>query len=163
MILATGESVQGMSFDSIKGRCRLAAVSNAYLLTPWADILVSNDRKWWDHNADAFGFRGRKFCSHELRGVEEFREHVHLGRNSGLMAMCVARKLGAKKLLLLGFDMHGTHFFGKHPEPLKNTTDKIFKNHIRQFDRFSGCDVVNCTPGSALSRFRFSTLDRELF
>lgn len=78
------------------------------------------------------------------------------------MAMCVARKLGAKKLILLGFDMHGTHFFGKHPEPLKNATEKIFKTHIGQFNGFSGCDVVNCTQGSALQRFRFSTLEEEL-
>ena len=162
VILATGPSLRTAEAASAKGRCCVAAVSNSYLVAPWADVLVSNDRKWWEHNPSAFDFKGRKFCSHELRGVEQFREHVHLGRNSGLMAMCVARKLGAKKLILLGFDMHGEHFFGKHPEPLKNTTEKIFQTHIRQFDGFSGCDVVNCTPGSALKRFRFSTLEEEL-
>ena len=161
VVLATGPSLSTEDVARVKGRCRVAAVSNAYLLAPWADILVSNDRKWWECNPSAFSFVGKKFCSHELRGVEQFREHVPLGRNSGLMAMCVARKLGAKKLILLGFDMHGEHFFGKHPEPLKNTTEKIFKTHIRQFDGFSGCDVVNCTLGSSLLRFRFSTLDKE--
>ena len=162
VILATGPSLRAEDAEKVIGRCRVAAVSNAYLLAPRADILVSNDRKWWEHNPSAFDFKGRKFCSHELRGVEQFREHVHLGRNSGLMAMCVARKLGAKKLILLGFDMHGEHFFGKHPEPLKNATEKIFKTHIGQFNGFSGCDVVNCTPDSALLRFRFSTLEEEL-
>lgn len=162
VILATGPSLRASDIERVRGVCRVAAVSNSYLLAPWADILVSNDRKWWEHNTDALKFKGHKFCSHELRGVEQFREHVALGRNSGLMAMCVARTFGAKKLILLGFDMHGEHFFGKHPEPLKNTTEKIFRTHIRQFDGFSGCDVVNCTPDSALLRFRFSTLDEEL-
>lgn len=162
MILATGPSLRSEEVGTVRGRCSVIAVSNAYVLAPWANALVSNDRKWWEHNPSAFDFVGRKFCSHELRGVEQFREHVPLGRNSGLMAMCVARKLGAKKLVLLGFDLRGEHFFGRHPEPLKNTTENIFKTHIRQFDGFSGCDVVNCTPGSALQRFRFSTLEKEL-
>ena len=78
------------------------------------------------------------------------------------MGMIVAKTLGAKRLVLLGFDMHGTHFFGKHPEPLKNTTEKIFKTHIRQFDGFSGCEVINCTPNSSLTRFPLRPLREVL-
>ena len=143
-------------------RCRVAAVSDAFKIAPWADILVSNDRRWWEQHPEAKEFKGRKFCSQEIREAEQFREHVYLGRNSGLMAMCVARFLGAKRLILLGFDMHGTHFFGAHPEPLRNTTDKIFQTHLRQFDGFSGCDVINCTSGSALKRFEIGDISTVL-
>ena len=146
----------------VQGKCAVAAVSDSFKLAPWADILVSNDRKWWEQHPEAKLFKGRKFCSQEIREAEQFREHTYMGRNSGLMAMCVARFLGAKRLLLLGFDMHGTHFFGEHPLPLRNTTEKIFATHIRQFDGFYGCDVINCTPNSSLKRFKIAVLQEVL-
>ena len=162
VVLATGPSVTVSDVAYIKGRCKVAAVSDAFRLAPWADILVSHDRAWWEHNKDAKTFKGRRFCAQEIREAEQFKGHVHLGRNSGLMAMCVARFLGAKRLFLLGFDMKGTHFFGPHPAPLKNSTSKIFATHLRQFDGFSGCDVVNCTPNSALTRFPLRELREVL-
>jgi len=144
--------------DYVRGKAKVVAVSDAFRLAPWADFLVSNDRKWWEANPEAYLFKGRKFCSHPLNKAESFRKHVHMGRNSGLMGMCLAKDLGAKRILLCGFDMHGTHFFGEHGHGLKNTTEKIFKVHVRQFDRFSGCNVVNCTAGSRLLKFPFGNL-----
>lgn len=157
-ILATGPSMTQELADYVRNRCKTVAISDAYKLAPWATVLVSNDRSWWECHKDAYQFSGRKMCSHGLKGVDEFREHVPLGRNSGLMGMCAARALGAKRLLLLGFDMHGTHFFGTHPAPLKNSTERIFQNHIKQFDGFSGCEVLNCTVGSRLTRFPFANV-----
>jgi hypothetical protein len=145
--------------ESVKGRCRVIAVSNAYTLAPFAEALVSHDGKWWRNNPDAFTFTGRRFCARAgLSGTEyffckEMRSEYAIGCNSGLMGMLVARHLGASKIALLGFDMHGDHFFGKHQPPLKNTSDERRKEHLNQFKRFSGCDVVNCTPGSALKLF----------
>lgn len=162
VVLATGPSMSQEIADYIRGKCRVVAVSDAYKIAPWADILVSNDRKWWEVHPEAEKVRGVRYCSHKLREVEEFREHVHLGRNSGLMGMCAARAHGAKRLLLCGFDMHGSHFFGAHPEPLKNTTERIFSTHIRQFDGFSGCEVINCTLGSQLKRFPYVKLEEVI-
>lgn len=72
----------------------------------------------------------------------------------------------AKSLILLGFDMHGTHYFGAHERAkrpgskhfLTNTDEARFQKHIRQFDCFSGIPVVNCTEGSALKKFPFAKL-----
>ena len=72
--------------------------------------------------------------------------------------------------MLLGVDMHGTHYFGKHPEQdekgrklLRNTSPKKFEAHIKQFDKWRGPpEIVNCTPGSSLKRFRFSDIRTEL-
>lgn len=157
-ILATGPSLKQTQIDYVRGKCNTVAVSDAYLLAPWANVLVSNDRRWWELHPDAFSFKGLKFCSYEMNKVGAFREHFCYGRNSGLMGMCVARAFGARRLILLGFDMHGTHFFGAHPKPLLNSTDSIFKAHIRQFDGFSGCEVLNCTPESRLTRFPMANL-----
>jgi hypothetical protein len=49
--------------------------------------------------------------------------------------------------------MRGSHFFGNHPAPLRNTTAKRFTAHIAQFKGWYGPKVINCTPGSALKAF----------
>lgn len=159
VILASGPSMNQELADYVRGKAKVIAVSDTFRLAPWADALVSNDRHWWEVNEDAQGFAGLKFCSHALRDVEEFRQHVHIGRNSGLMAMFVAKNLGASKIALCGFDMQGSHFFGPHTGTLKNTSEKMFRTHIRQFDGFSGCEVVNCTQGSRLTRFPFARIE----
>lgn len=159
-VLATGPSMSQDVADFVRGRCRVAAVSDAYRLAPWADALVSNDVTWWRvHSAavDASGFAGRRFGAARFTGVEIIPPtgaFTH-GVNSGLQGMRVAEMLGAKLILLLGFDMRGAHFFGKHPAPLKNTTPERFRVHLAQFKKWAGCPVINCTPGSALEHFPF--------
>jgi hypothetical protein len=93
---------------------------------------------------------------------------IHTFVNSGLFGMFVAREIyRPDRIVLLGFDMHrrnGQHFFGKHERKLKNTIGKdekklintdesLFEVHIRQFNLFSGCEVINCTPDSDLKKF----------
>lgn len=160
-ILATGESMNKQVADEIKGKCKVMAVSNAYELAPWADGLASNDAKWWRHNPKAMEFAGLKFCAGRLEGVKRIAPEGHFlsSCNSGLFAMRVAEKLGATRLLLLGFDMRGTHYFGVHKEPLRNTTPIRFKHFIRQFEHWRGCEVLNCTPKSSLKKFPYCTLD----
>lgn len=163
-VLATGESMSQALADYVRGKCSVVAVSDAYKLAPWADALVSNDTSWWRVHHDALNFRGRKFCGARYTGTERIPAVAPflVGINSGLQGMRVAQMLGATRILLLGFDMHGTHFFGSHPSPLSNTTAAKFRGHIRQFANWSGCEVINCTPGSALKRFPFSTIEVEL-
>jgi len=151
--------------ESVRGRCGVIAVSNAYLLAPWADALCSCDVKWWNNHPDAFHFKGRKFCSMHYKGLEPMPWAPPFTKetNSGLRAMAVARDVfGATKILMLGFDMHGTHFFGRHRPPLQNPNEARFGGFRRQFNSWRGPEAVNCTPGSSLTRFRFSTIDEEL-
>jgi hypothetical protein len=155
--------------EYVRGKCRVIAVSDAYRLAPWADALVSNDSKWWRVHPEALKFKGRKFCGMGYPGCEriKYEGRFTIGLNSGLQAMRVAVKLGASRLLLLGFDMHatgGAHFFGEHPAPLQNTKPGRFNIHIHQFDKWEAdqaVNVINCTPGSALLRFPLGDV-REL-
>lgn len=142
----------------------IIAVSNVGIdLCPQADALVSHDGKWWGCNPKALKFKGRKFCRNSRAGVEVFIPQSDKGCNSGLMAMEVACGIfKAEKLILLGFDMHGTHYFGAHPEGLKNTGEAGFNRHIGQFKSWRGCPVINCTPGSALKQFPFQQLEDVL-
>ncbi len=96
-----------------------------------------------------------------MKGTEKFDQvnEFPAGSNSGYQGMRAARLLGAKRILLLGFDMRGAHFFGKHPAPLRNTTPQRFRIHVAQFKRWrGGCEVLNCTAGSALTQFPFADL-----
>lgn len=163
-ILATGESMNQQIADFVKGKCKVMAVSNAYELAPWADGLASNDSRWWRHHKAALDFKGGKYCAGRLEGVKRIAPDGHFTSscNSGLFAMRVAEKLGATKILLLGFDMRGTHYFGNHPAPLRNTTQVRFKHFIRQFDFWKGCEVINCTKGSALKKFPFHSIESML-
>lgn len=156
-VLATGPSMSQAVTDLVRGRCQVVSVSDAYRLAPWADVLVSCDKAWWDEHPDALDFKGAKYgCMpefHAVSGVERFK--APSGSNSGLLGLMVAVSLGATKVLLCGVDMHspGEHFFGKHPAPLKSTTEDRMQIFKRQFDRYhpKGVDIVNCTPGSALN------------
>lgn len=166
-VLATGPSMSQAVADEVRDAgCRAVAVSDAYRLAPWADALVSHDAGWWNVHQDALQFQGRKFCSVPRRGTETLPVSPEFGHgcNSGLQGMRVARDLyGATRILLLGFDMHGTHFFGKHQEPLRNTSATRRREMLAQFGQWrGGCEVVNCTPGSALKQFRMSTIEEEL-
>lgn len=169
VVVGTGESlthdqIYRVRVEVLAGRCKAVAVNNAYKLMPWAAVLVANDRKWWLSNPEALEFSGPKFCAGFLRGTERLIPEAGFPSdcNSGLQGMRVAAMFGASRILLIGFDMKGAHYFGRHPEPLRNTTTARFKVHLRQFRRWKGPAVINCTPESALIQFPMSTLEREL-
>lgn len=169
-VLATGPSMSQAVADSVRGRCTVVAVSDAYRLAPWADALVSQDRAWWKANPEALDFAGRRYRGgaewQQVRGVEwvKFEGAITTSSNSGLLACMVAVQMGAKKLLLCGFDMGGSHFFGEHPKPLKNTPPHRFEVFKSQFAHFRprGVEIINCTPGSALTCYPMGTIENSL-
>ena len=158
-VIATGPSLTLEQVMRVR-HLPTVVVSDAYALAPWAAALVSADRAWWRHHRPEFA--GRKFCALPVDGYDTERlEGLPMGTNSGLWAMHVAVMLGATSMLLLGFDMGGTHYFGPHPEGLKNTKPHRFEQFKRQFANYRprGVEVVNCTPGSALKCYRMASLD----
>jgi len=151
--------------DSIRGRCGIIAVNDAHRLAPFADALVANDLSWWKAHPEALDFQGRKFCALRYPGTERLKTTLMCpgGSNSGLQGCRVAwEQFSATLILLLGFDMRGAHFFGAHAAPLKNPTPDRFAKFIRQFGRWKGCEIINCTPGSALTQFPFGDVDEIL-
>lgn len=169
-ILASGhsltkEDVEYVRLARLDGRLNaVLAVSNVGLdLAPWADALVSHDTKWWAFNLNSNKFSGRKFCRNRWPLVEIYMPNPSNGCNSGYMAMQVARDIyKAERIILLGFDMHGTHYFGPHRTGLTNTNEHKFLMHLRQFEGWQGPEVINCTPNSALKKFPFMPLRKVL-
>jgi len=144
VILATGPSMSQALADSVRHLPRVA-ISNAYNLAPDADALASTDGSWWRHYTSAQQFSGRKFSVGTVPGVHRLGAFP-MSTNSGLLGMHVAKLLGAEQILLLGFDMGGSHYPGRFD---------FFK---AQFAQWNGPPVVNCTPSSALKCFPIGRL-----
>lgn len=160
-ILATGPSMSQAVADSVRGRCTVIAVSDAYRLAPWADVLVSSDRAWWRiHDPE---FAGRKVSGVPVQGIELAEGNVS-GSNSGLVALKFAVQMGATRVLLLGYDMGGSHYFGDHPAPLKNTKPQRFEVFKQQFANYrpKGVEILNCTESSALRCYPMARLETVL-
>lgn len=148
-VVATGQSIKGIDIDRLR-HYHCVAVSNAYELMPWADALVSTDRAWWDNNKDAKKFKGRKFSVREHPWCESLGAPTN--HNSGLLGIRAAIHLGAKRIILLGFDMYGTHYFGNHPKPLRNPNAirfEVFKRDIARY-KLGGVQVYNANKESGL-------------
>lgn len=97
--------------------------------------------------------------------------HIHTNGNSGAQAINLAYLFGCRRILLLGFDMKlgpkgEKHWHPDHPSPLmqgQTFGDWLHKfNHLAVDLKKGSCSVVNCTPGSALTCFPMSTVEKEL-
>lgn len=94
--------------------------------------------------------------------------------NSGAQAINLATLWGARRLVLVGFDMckakvDGTeqeHWFGAHPKGLLNHSD--YGQFVRGMGRMAadlhqdGVEVLNCSPISALPYWRKVTMEQAL-
>lgn len=165
VVVATGQSLTAEQLEKVRN-LPCVAVSDAYKLAPWSVAMVSQDRAWWRAHPEALKFKGRKFSGSEIEGTEAVKHEglITTGTNSGLLACHVAvTLLGATSLILLGVDLHGTHYFGPHPAPLRNTQPHRFEQMKKQFRQWKqGVPVVNCAPGSALDCFPKASLSEAL-
>jgi hypothetical protein len=170
-VLAPGPSLSLSQTQQVRqAGVAAVAVNDAFRLAPWADVLYAADAAWWQHHAqEALSFEGLMMTSDPnlaFRKVKRLRQTgtygfdptpgcVRTGSNSGYQAVHVAMQAGAKRVLLVGFDMHGTHFFGRHPAPLRNSVPETQKQFAVNFQFLNGhgVDIINCTPGSAITCF----------
>ena len=98
------------------------------------------------------------------------RKKIHFGNNSGYQAINLAYLLGAKSIILLGFDMKRqagkTHFFGDHPyhKNHQGPNDEVMQRWCRNFVQLAadleqeGVKVYNCSRETALKAFEIRNL-----
>jgi hypothetical protein len=97
---------------------------------------------------------------------------IHQGGNSGYQAINLAYHFGASRILLLGYDMAyrggAVHWHGKHPPALINPDQGTLRGWAENFTALSadlereGVEVINCTPGSALTCFPMARIEDVL-
>lgn len=168
--LGTGPSLTQADVDAVRGKAKVIAINNAHTLAPWAEVLYACDYKWWHWHKGAPEFRGMKFSiderSRAFPGVQILRKSgqdgleldpgaLKTGSNSGFQAINLAVHFGAKRVVLLGYDMQGDHFFGKHPDgtapPFQICLEK-FKTLVEPLKKL-GVEVINCSRETKLECF----------
>lgn len=162
VIVASGPSAATTHVELAKGQAKVIAVNSSWQLVPWADALYSCDAAWWFHHHGVLEFAGQKFTSSPT-AAQAFGIHLFstAGSNSGLRAIRLAEKLGAVRVLLVGFDMHcggGVHWHEPHTGKMRNpgvNNMAIWRTEMERQRRTLKPRIINCTPGSALTCFDF--------
>ena len=154
------------------------AVNDAFRMLPSADVLYAADLAWWQMHDDTRAFEGERWSSHSTdqgfaddksdsalglylvaaragAGFSSNAQYVHYGEtpHSGFQAVNLALLFGARRVILVGFDMRRvggrSHFFGEHPRGLRRDSD--YAGFIAAYSPHPR--VLNATPGSALDCF----------
>lgn len=174
--LASGPSLTANDVDACRGKAPVVAVNDTYRLAPWADVLYACDAKWWDYHNGVTMFPGLKFSLEKKadrwlgvqvlersndRGLDLSPARLCTGMNSGYQAINLAVHLGARRILLLGYDMQvqgkRSHFFGDHPKGLQRSA--AYEQCCERFAslveplKSLGVSVINCSRQSALKAF----------
>jgi hypothetical protein len=166
VLLAPGPSMSKELAERVRAQ-QVGVVTSAYPLAPWATFLAATDHEWWRKNPQAKQFTGHRYTPWNIPGTEQVRSAIVSGRsNSGVLALECAVRLGATRILMLGFDHSGTHYFGPYTNGLSNTTPARRNDHAAQYALWQRAhpqiSVKNCTTGSALNVFPLADLEEEL-
>ena len=191
--VATGPTLTIEDLVAVRGRAPVVAVNDAIRLAPWADVLYSSDRGWWRYYAGVPDFPGLKVgigwkvgdASQMYRlpsvqilqhtgtdGLEVVPTGLRSGGHSGYAAINLAVHLGARRIVLLGYTggpVDGrTHFFGRHPSGLPESTTENYATFRRAYATLvgplsaAGVSVVNATPRSWITAFPCAPLGAAL-
>ncbi|EHK0699928.1 norphogenetic protein [Salmonella enterica] len=155
-----------------KTGCSIIAVNNTWKLFDDIYALYAGDLAWWKQYrkqvpngqfrkvtgnlaaAKSYALEYRRYC-----GQQE-------GFNSGAMAISFARELGAKVIVLVGYDCslaHGVHWHGQHSGNLRNPTGRSISRWHQQFqqirERHPKLQILNASRRSDLKCFPRISLD----
>lgn len=169
----------------LRGRGRIIGVNDAGLhLAPWCDILYWSDKRWLEWNADdLFLHSGPLKVTRRAPHIETGFEIKVLGHMpgtfsndprylggicSGSCALNLAVLLGARKIVLLGFDMkdgvgnyHNNHLMPPGKNQYKSRFLPAIEKMAPQIANL-GVKVFNATPDSALLCFPKISLEEYL-
>lgn len=154
-------------------------INSTMQLAPWADMLYAADEAWWKNTPGSLEFKGLKVSCELVRGALQLIPAGNIGYsddpktvftygNSGAQAIQIAAKAGAKRILLLGFDMKGGHWHGEHKSPLRSTLQDLYAVWCDRLVKLAqalderGVEVVNCSPDSALNCWPKLSLEEAL-
>lgn len=176
--IASGPSLTAEDVNYCKGKGRVYVVNNCFKLAPWADVLYACDGRWWEHYHDEVAkiFKGEKWTidvpaadKYGLNTIgvlndkvwSEHPEAITLGGNSGHQVLNLACIKGAKKIILLGYDMKARkdgirHWHGDHVNALLQTNPVEYlnwRNNFKEASKIIKAKIINCTVDTALDCF----------
>lgn len=186
--------------------CHVIGINVAYLIGDWIDMVFFGDAKFYLRHCQALAkWPGLKVsCTPTIEkvpwikylakdashpyGISSKRNCISWNHNSGASAVSLAVHLGAKRIILLGFDMKNDETGKKHwhnlykvpkPPPTKILPPKrhrgrvitkvpVFSKHLRGFPEMArnaksmGVEIINACPESAITVFPKFTLKELL-
>lgn len=185
-LIGGGPSLKGFQWDLLDGK-KSIAINRAVQFYPNANAVYWTDSRvymWYKNDIDKFkGLKytlkagsnytgkvnilkkGMKF------GLETEKDSLAHGNNSGYAAINLAVHLGAKKIILLGYDMGNegaiSHFHDGYP--VNATAENIYKNQfipgftvLRELLYTKGIECYNASINSKLDVFPKIDLIRAL-
>lgn len=185
--LASGPSLTAEICAKVRGRRRIV-VNTSCMLAPDADVLFFTDSGWyeprreivknWPGHVMSMSRTAKRELPDKVKRIQGcgdpmfppiFRPgaaFIQQGRSSGHTAVSLAISLGASKVVLLGYDMrvvgdrehHHTEYTG--PRDLQQYARDFVPAFNGWYDaaRKVGVEIVNATPGSAVTEFPFVDL-----
>lgn len=186
-VLASGPSLTRADAQAVHAAgWPIVAVNNALQAAPFADVHYWTDVRWYWWYGQARWYRDfqgicacmeawdiverdprlRPLINHHREGLSFVPGRICNGASSGYAAINLALQLGARRVVLLGFDMKPddtgrTHFHEAHPTP---TRPEVYGLMLKYFPTMTGelkargLEVINATPNSALTTFPQRTL-----
>lgn len=190
-IIGGGPSINNQDLSLIHSK-RVIGVNNAYLLGDWVDACWFGDCKWYNWHRKRLqlyngivahtcpsgqkkGLPGFHFYARDRKkhyGITVKLKHISWNNNSGISAINFAYHMGAKRIILLGFDMCDsptgqTHYHGGHTEQIRTAKYKQNKRkNVRPYPRFLtafptvakdaktlGLEIINTSMDSVITEF----------
>lgn len=182
-ILASGPSMKPEVVTAVRAWREQApdrkaiVINTTFRLFLDADVLYACDHQWWkayikevksNFKGDLWTQDKKAQKDHNINWIESKSEKglnprkgvINQGGNSGYQAIGLAVQAGAKKIYLFGFDMHGCHWHGPHPEKHLAKVN-VYDTWLSFFPQMSEdlkvkqIEVINYTPNSALKVFPY--------
>lgn len=198
-ILASGPSIKKANVELLRGRLPVLAIKETIGIAPWADVVYGCDAPWWAHRRGLPEFKGLKLAYHhhaldrfsDLRRVEIPDKHGGMllldkigavgaggagqgngGGHSGFQALNLAVQFGAKRILLVGYDLSdrgGVHFYGRNNwSKANNPASDQLARWAKTMDGLASqlkeiaVEVLNASRDSAMRAFRKVTIEQAL-
>lgn len=149
---------------------------------PWASVLYACDGKWWrsedgikareefhglkvtqDPQADELGLHRVIHSDGVNKILTDPPGTIGAGGNSGFHALNLAVQFGARRIILLGYDMsteNGIHWHGPHKGNIGDPQPSTVNGWVKHYEdnagliKSLGVEVINCSPGTALTCFQ---------
>jgi len=187
-ILGGGPSLNNANLDLIHDK-HVIGVNNAYTLGDWVDVCWFGDARWYGWHCEALkSFKGMIYhCANRIKGqridrvkrvgrgksqgLDRRPEYVAWNRSSGASAINLAYHLGAKRIILLGFDMRKRIVDGEERQNW-HKDHKVVGAKANPYPRFLqvfrlinidakklGVEILNATPNSSIKDFPIVDLE----
>jgi len=188
VIIGGGASLKGYDLSPFH-QFKMIGCNDAYRLGDCIDVVVSGDKGWIDYHTKLKAyqnFKGLKVSiapgwhsesdggqtktpKRLIKGASEKAHELGWNDSTGAAAIDLARKMGACRILLLGFDMKLStdNQNNWHENIIDIPNPDVFARHILGCQRICDymkkyakkCQVFNCGPDSVMKVFPMLDID----